>query len=270
MLKLVFAFDHVHYAKYNTFRHVLLTTMQQNNEDAFTHLLKYEETSTGLPFSAIHGDLVTEHFNRETKGTAGPFRSGYSTDLHALNRWVKTSHIHIFTLREAMKKRFRLNHSSTHKELTCRNKKRQHGHVKKLKKHLVDYNVHSFGPGPVQNFANGKEIDINIIQELLDAGKTGDDKAYVNFANERPVEGKKTIFDTIRKCCIKTGIEMRKIKKTKEVSVLTEDKQAFGTIVAKATSLYEAFTYPITSIPLSTATPCGSIKAINHLLETNS
>ena len=78
--------------------------------------------------------------NRETKGTAGPLRSGYSADLHALNRWVKTSHIHS-TLREAMKKRFRLNTSSTHKELTFRNKKHHHDHVKKLKKHLVDYNV---------------------------------------------------------------------------------------------------------------------------------
>ena len=66
-----------------------------------------------LSFSAIHGDLVTEHFNREPKGTAGPFRSGYSTDLHALNRWVKTSHIHS-TLREAMNKRFRLSTSSAH------------------------------------------------------------------------------------------------------------------------------------------------------------
>ena len=183
------------------------------------------ETSTGLPFSAIHGDLVTEHFNRETKGTAGPFRSGYSTDLHTLNRWLKTSHIHS-TLREAMKKRFRLNTSSTHKELTFRNKKHHHDHAKKLKKQLAGYNVDPFDPGPMQNFANGKEIDFNIIQGLLDAGKTGD-KAYVNLVNERAerlVEGKKSIFDTIRKCCIKTLVEMRKTKKRKEVSV-TEGKQ---------------------------------------------
>ena len=139
--------------------------------------------------------------------------------------------------------------------MTFRNKKRHHDHVKKLKKQIVDYNVDPFSPGPVQNFANGKEIDFNIIQGLLDAGKTGD-KTYVN---ERLVEGKKSIFDTIRKSYIKTGVEMRKIKKTKEVSVLTEDKQAFGTIVAKATSLHEVFTYPITPVPLSVATPCGSL-----------
>ena len=67
--------------------------------------------------------------------------------------------------------------------------------------------------------------------------------------DERLVEGKKLIFDTIRKCCIKTGVEMRKIKKTNEVSVRTEDKQAFGTIVAKATSLHEAFTYQLHPFP---------------------
>ena len=116
MLKLVFAFDHVHYARYNTYQHVLLSSMQRNNEDGFKDLSIYGHgsTSTGLPFSAIHGDLVTEHFNRETKGTAGPFRSGFSTDLRALNRWIKTSHIHS-KLRVAVKKKFRLYTSSTHK-----------------------------------------------------------------------------------------------------------------------------------------------------------
>ena len=46
-------------------------------------------TLTGLPCSAIHGDLVNEHFNRKTKETIGHFRSGYSTDLQVLNRVIK-------------------------------------------------------------------------------------------------------------------------------------------------------------------------------------
>ena len=101
MLKLGFAFDHVHYARYNTYQHVLLNSMQRNNEDGFKDLSIYGHgsTSTVLSFSAIHDDLVTEHFNRETKGTAGPFRSGYSTDQQALNRWIKTSRV-------AVKKKF--------------------------------------------------------------------------------------------------------------------------------------------------------------------
>ncbi len=46
------------------------------------------------------------------------------------------------------------------------------------------------------------------------------------------------------------GIE--KAKKTpKAISILKEDRQAFGLLVAKATSLEEAFSFPITTLPLS-------------------
>ena len=122
----------MHYARYNTYQHVLLSSMQRNNENGFKDLSIYGHgsTSTVLPFSAIHGDLVTEHFNKETEGTACPFRSGYSTDLQALNRWIKTSHIHS-NLRVAVIKKFSLYTSSAHKELTIRNKRRHHQHVQK-------------------------------------------------------------------------------------------------------------------------------------------
>ena len=88
---------------------MLLSSMQQNNEDGFKDLSIYGHgsMSPGLPFSNIHGDVITEHFNREMKGTAGPFRSGYSADLQVLNRWIKTSHIHS-KLRVAVEKRFSL------------------------------------------------------------------------------------------------------------------------------------------------------------------
>ncbi len=39
-----------------------------------------------------------------------------------------------------------------------------------------------------------------------------------------------------------------------------EDRQAFGVLVGKAATLEEAFTFPITSIPLSLATPEGSLR----------
>ena len=54
----------------------------------------YGAPSSGDSFSTIHGDLVTEHFNRKMKRTAGPFRSGYNIDIYAVNKWIKTSHIH--------------------------------------------------------------------------------------------------------------------------------------------------------------------------------
>ena len=71
-LPLFFVFDHVHYARYNSFQHIYLKHLQTTNTNAFNDLCiqGYGATSTGDPFSAIHGDLVTEHFNRETKETA--------------------------------------------------------------------------------------------------------------------------------------------------------------------------------------------------------
>ena len=125
-LKLVFAFDHVNYARYNAYQHIYLTDMKNTNSNAYTELIKFgfgcTNTETEM-FNTKHGDLETEHFNRETKGTAGPFRSGYSTDIHAVNRWIKTSHIHA-KLRKTIKKHFRLFTSSVHEEMTPRNKKK--------------------------------------------------------------------------------------------------------------------------------------------------
>ena len=41
----------------------------------------YGRSISGGKFSTIYGDLITELFNKETKGIAGPFRSGFSKNL---------------------------------------------------------------------------------------------------------------------------------------------------------------------------------------------
>ena len=51
-----------------------------------------------------------------------------------------------------------------------------------------------------------------------------------------------------------SGIEIEK-KSPKAVEVLKKGCQAFGTVVAKSLGLKEAFHYPITSMPLSVASP---------------
>ena len=48
----------------------------------------YGGSITGSTFSSLHGDLLTELFNKETKGTAGPIRSGFSTNTAAVNTLV--------------------------------------------------------------------------------------------------------------------------------------------------------------------------------------
>ena len=205
-------------------------------------------TSDGTPFSSKHGDLETEHFNRETKGTAGPFRSGYSTDMHAVNRWIKTSHCHA-KIRKAVKTQFRIYTSSVHKELTPKNKKLHHDHVNALKKKLQDYNDEPFKPGPARNLVTGKEIDVAVINGLLSAPEKGDRK-YKAFTRDVFVTGAKKIFDTISKNKIDTGIVVKKTK-CKIIDVLREDKQAFGLIISKCGSKEEGFSFPMFYYPLS-------------------
>ena len=82
---------------------------------------------------------------------------------------------------------------------------------------MLDYGIDPFGTGPAQNLATGKEIDGDLVKGLLDAGKTGN-KAYLNFVNQRLIEGNKTLFNPIPKINLMTGMEAKK-KKSKEVSV---------------------------------------------------
>ena len=79
-------------------------------------------------------------------------------------------------------------------------------------------------------------------------------------------------FDKITKLKIKTGMEKTK-KDTKAINILKEDRQAFGLLVGKITSLEEALSYPLTTVPLALATPerdlrQGSKAALrNYLIE---
>ena len=96
MTYLKFAFDHQNYARYNTYQNVYLSNMKQSDHPSFQDL-KLKGIGggiTGDKFSAIHGDLMTELFNRKTKDTSGPFRCGFSTDIDAVNTWINTIHIH--------------------------------------------------------------------------------------------------------------------------------------------------------------------------------
>ena len=93
---LAFAYDHQNYAHYNTSKFLPIPSQTNRYHPAF-HDLKTKGTGgsiTGEKCSAVHGDLFTELFNKESKSTAAPFRSGFSTDIDAVNCWVNTIHIH--------------------------------------------------------------------------------------------------------------------------------------------------------------------------------
>ena len=75
MLKLIFTFDLINYDCYNSFQHVLLNNLSKDNPQVFHDLLKYRfgATSSGESFSAIRGDLLKEHFSKESKRMTGPY-----------------------------------------------------------------------------------------------------------------------------------------------------------------------------------------------------
>ena len=73
---------------------------------------------TGETFHAIYGDLFTELFNKETKGSAGLFFfCGLSTDIDAVNYGQNTIHIHTL-LRNELHKSLHMKTGFKHKELT--------------------------------------------------------------------------------------------------------------------------------------------------------
>ena len=134
MLKYCFAFDHINYAPYMSFQHVFLSGLEAKGDPAIDNLTKrgIGGSLSGDKFSSVHVDLITEMLNGETKRQAGPHRSGHSTNVDAVNTWIKTTHIHA-KLRKKFNDTIRLTTDSYHKETTQSEMKRHSQHVKNLK-----------------------------------------------------------------------------------------------------------------------------------------
>ena len=148
MLKLIFAFDEINCDRHNSFQHVFLGNHSKDNQQAFDDLLRYRfrapSSGDGAPtFNKIHGDLITEHFSKESKGRTGPFRSGYISHHNTVNKRTVTSHIRS-KLRIIQRKNLRYT-SSKHIETTISDDTRMHQkHDENLKSQLKDYNVGLF------------------------------------------------------------------------------------------------------------------------------
>ena len=59
---------------------------------------------------------------------------------------------------------------------------------------------------------------------------------------------------------INTGLKKKK-NIPKAVTIIKEDRQAFGLLLSKEMDLSEAFQYPITSVSLSIATPDSQLRS---------
>ena len=67
----------------------------------------------------MHGDLITETtINREVKAKVGPMQGGFSTDIIAVDTFMKTSHF-IANLRMKLKERLRVFTTLSHKETSA-------------------------------------------------------------------------------------------------------------------------------------------------------
>ena len=255
MLCYTFAFDHQNYARYCSFQHVYIQDLRKTKPAAFNDLIDrgFGGCISGESFSTSHGDLIIEIFNGQTKGTAGPFRAGFSTDTEAVNKWVRTIHLHS-ELRQNFRKMLYTKTSSKHKEMTPGGKSMHSKHVEKLMTQITCYGIDPFSEENPKSFSTGVEIKKEVTGDMLKAKQLGSAQ-YETFLKERLVDGIKAFFDPIPRNKLRTGIRKKKKKKTpKAIEILKEDRQAFGLIVSKSVSMEEAFQHPITTVPLALAT----------------
>ena len=80
ILKLIFAFDHINYARLNTYQHVYLNNLLWTEKSVAKDYInnRNSASNSGCSFSNIHWDLASQYFSRETKERLGPFHG----DLH--------------------------------------------------------------------------------------------------------------------------------------------------------------------------------------------
>ena len=76
------------------------------------------------------------------------------------------------------------------------------------------------------------------------------------------MKGTNKFFDRIKKTNLDTGIKRR--PRANKASAIKEDRQAFGIVLSENIDLEEALQYPLTTFPLSLATPEGNLRQRNN------
>ena len=158
------------------------------NCESFALQKRFGASLTGDVFSTVLGDLVTGFFNKETKGTSGPFHCGFSTNIDSVNTWVNTIHIHTIP-KVALRQQLHLKTSSRQKELTKSGKELHLSHVKSLKEKLSEYGIDLFTLGYPINLSSRENIDKNIYNNMCQVEVLGKEKLN-EFIQERLIDGK--------------------------------------------------------------------------------
>ena len=110
--------------------------------------------------------------------------------------------------------------------------------MKALKQQLKICGCDPFAEVNASDIATGEKLPKDMIDNLLNADRAGNEK-YLNFVTKRLVKGTKRFFEPIAKLQIVLGIKSTK-KTPKAISVIKEDRQAFGAILGDEIDLSEA------------------------------
>ena len=102
---------------------------------------------------------------------------------------------------------------------------------------------------------------------MLRAPDIGSEK-YKQFVEDRLVKQTVDFFQPIKKLKLRTGLS-KQAKQPRKVSVLKEDRQAFGDLLSKSIDIEEVMQYPLTSVPLAIATPEGTFRPASKQLLRN-
>ena len=124
MVPLLFAYNHQNYARYLSYQQVFMSDLKHHSHPAYQDLCShgFGASYTSGGFRSVHGDLVTEWENREMKGTAGPYKSGFSTNVEVSQKYFATAHLHA-KLQTKFREKLSIKTSSIHKENTFSGKK---------------------------------------------------------------------------------------------------------------------------------------------------
>ena len=168
---------------------------------------------------------------------------GYSTDLDAMDIFVKNSHL-LAKLQSVLKESIHLLTSSKHKETTLGARKKHENMTKKPVAKLGQV-LDPFSLEPAKNMKSRVLLDDVIVKGPLKSDDEVGENHPKDFILKRIKVNENdavSFFAPIKNPKLKTWFEVN-VRGAKAINQLKEDKQAFGLLVAKEISPEEVYSY---------------------------
>ena len=136
-------------------------------------------------------------------------QGGYSTNLSAMNKFMKNTHL-LAKLKAAMKKKLKVLTLSKHKETTLSGKRLHELTIVLMVQQLERY-LNLFDEQPARNFKTGKVIEENIIKGVLNFSILGEN-LILEFINKRLLRSEERVdfFSPIKNLKLETGLKEEK------------------------------------------------------------